>query len=533
MEQDKSFKNKNILVIVFEILVIVLGVGGITFATSKLLNDRTSTNIVAGEYNLDYVGDKELSFSEIEPMDDKLVNIDTRDNVIRLEFSLRGVSSNKKDDLIYDVMMNEMNVDCTLLNEYTKWNLYKNGKLISNGSLSPEFDGNVLGDTMRLTNIQEDLPKYNEEYDKYVLIFWISESCDDLLTCEKIDQSSIANSKMSMKVFIALYGGAKKKFERVPNYDKSCANKPVLYDNMIPVNYKDGQWYVADEDNSDKNNSWYDYSSQKWANAVVVNNNIYKSAGMMIDKNDILAYYVWIPRYRYKLWNVESEVNDTYKAYDEGIDIIFENGTNKTSQVEYKNDIYITHPAFNDDMTGFWISKYELIKNGDIYMSVPSKESYRNDTLDNYKDIVSNLSSSYKLGNKATSQVVNNLEWGATLYLSHSKYGVCSGDGCSSIGINDTYTAGENKQDTTTRNVYGVYDMAGGATEYVVGNYTIGSATNEVILDNGDTWYQGHGMISDRDYILRGGKDNALFYFGDIGMGVSELGVRSVIKKAA
>ena len=40
MEQDKSFKNKNILVIVFEILVIVLGVGGITFATSKLLNDR-------------------------------------------------------------------------------------------------------------------------------------------------------------------------------------------------------------------------------------------------------------------------------------------------------------------------------------------------------------------------------------------------------------------------------------------------------------------------------------------------------------
>ena len=65
MSEDKSFKNKNILVIVFEILVIVLGVGGITFATSKLLNDRTSTNIVAGEYNVDYIGDKELSFSEI------------------------------------------------------------------------------------------------------------------------------------------------------------------------------------------------------------------------------------------------------------------------------------------------------------------------------------------------------------------------------------------------------------------------------------------------------------------------------------
>ena len=63
MNEDKSFKNKNILVIVFEILVIVLGVGGITFATSKLLNDRASTNIVAGEYNVAYIGDKELSFS--------------------------------------------------------------------------------------------------------------------------------------------------------------------------------------------------------------------------------------------------------------------------------------------------------------------------------------------------------------------------------------------------------------------------------------------------------------------------------------
>ena len=134
---DNSFKNKNALVIVFEVLVIVLGIGGITFATSKLLNDRTQTEIKTGEYNIDYVGDTELSFSEIEPMSDENINIDTKDNVIRLEFSLRGVSQNKNDDLIYDVMLNEMNIDCSLLNEYTKWNLYKNGKLISNGSLSP------------------------------------------------------------------------------------------------------------------------------------------------------------------------------------------------------------------------------------------------------------------------------------------------------------------------------------------------------------------------------------------------------------
>ena len=71
--------------------------------------------------------------------------------------------------------------------------------------------------------------------------------------------------------------------------------------------------------------------------------------------------------------------------------------------------------------------------------------------------------------------------------------------------------------------------MAGGSSEYVLGNYKIGSATYEVKLQDGDTWYQGHAFMSNRDYIIRGGKDNQLFYFGDIGMGSSELGTRNVL----
>ena len=53
----EAIKNKNVLVIMFELLIIVLGVVGITFATSKLLNNRTATLITAGEYGVDYVGD--------------------------------------------------------------------------------------------------------------------------------------------------------------------------------------------------------------------------------------------------------------------------------------------------------------------------------------------------------------------------------------------------------------------------------------------------------------------------------------------
>lgn len=525
---EKSLEKKNVLVIVFEILVISLAVGGITFATSKLLNNRTTTVLKVGEYGLDYVGDTEVSINGIEPMDDSLVNIDTSDNVIRLEFSLKGVSSNKEKDLIYDIMLNNINIDCSLLNKFTKWRLFKNGKLLSYGSLDPMFDGNILSDNMRLTDIQEDLPDYNQEYDKYVLIFWISEACDDINTCELIDQSNIANSSMDMKIFIALYSGAKKKNERIPNYDNSCANRPELYDNMVAVTYKNGEWVVADTTNSDKDNLWYNYGNQKWANAVIVSDNKYSKVGEVINNCDVLGYYVWIPRFRYKLWNVEDIVTDSYGAYDDGINIIFENGLGKTSN-ELKNNEYLTHLAFGDNLRGFWISKYELSKDNENYKFIPNVQSYYGDTLEEYENIINGLSAYYNLDEKIESHIISNLEWGAVTYLSHSKYGLCSGDGCTKIDNNTSYVSGSNKWDTTTRNVYGVYDMAGGAGEYAVGSEKVGNATSEVMLAAGGTWYQDHGMLSDRDYIIRGGLNRGMFYFGDKSMDPVEITTRSVL----
>ena len=521
-----SLKNKNLFVIVFEIIIIILGVIGISLATSALLNNRTTTIITASEFNLDYKGDKVVSMEEMEPISDNLVNINTTDNVIRAEFSVRGVQENNNDKLIYDVMLDKMNIDCSLLNEYTKWRLYKNGKMISDGSLDPKFDGNVLTDNMRLTDIQQDLPKYNKEYDNYVLIIWISEGCDDLTTCKLVDQSMIADSKMSMNIFIALYSGAKKKYVRVGNSDNSCANRPVLYDNMVPVTYINGEWKVTDKDNSDVLNLWYNYSDSKWANAVVTKNSY--NIGDVINSSDVLAWYVWIPRFRYKLWNATDNITDSYQAYDNGINIIFENGLNSLNNSE--NDKYLTHPAFGDNLKGFWISKYEVSKDNDIYKFIPGTESYRMDSFENYQNILSNLSTNYKLGNDASSLMVNNLEWGATLYLSHSKYGVCKNNGCDKIDNNMTYVSGSNKQDTTTRNVYGVFDMAGASGEYVLGKSNgIGYATKEVAIENGGFWNNSFSIISYRDYLIRGGLNRGLFYFGDMNMDPVDMSSRSVI----
>ena len=228
MIDDKSFKVRNTLVLLFEILLIIIAIGGLTLATSSLMSG-SRTKIKFGEYNVDYIGETEIVAENLEPISDSLINYNTKEGVMRLEFSLRGVDTNENaENLIYDVMVSDINVDCSLLNEYTKWNLYKNGELLYNGNFSPSFDGNVLTDNMRLTETQQDLPLHNEEYDDYVLIIWISEACEDLNNCELVAQNGIVNSILDMKIFIALSGGTKKVYERVPNMDATCVNKNYM-----------------------------------------------------------------------------------------------------------------------------------------------------------------------------------------------------------------------------------------------------------------------------------------------------------------
>ena len=523
MKEDKTFKNRNMLVLIFEIFLIIVAIGGLTFATSALLGG-SSTIVNFGEYNVDYLGETDIVVNGLEPMSDSKVSYDTRDNVVRLEFSVRGVDTNENpENLIYDVMLSELNIDCSLLNEYTKWNLYKNGELLYNGNFSPLFDGNILTDNYRLTETQQTLPLAGEAYDNYVLIIWISEACEDLTTCELVSQNDIVNSIMDMKVFIALSSGEPILYERVPNMDATCVNKPELYDGMIPVYYSEGEWRVADKTNSSQSKLWYNYGESRWANAVIVNTDEYvdSDAGTVVSQEDILGYYVWVPRFKYKLWNDGDSITDSYDAYQNGIDIVFESGVNSSGTVKCsdgkcaaKLGSYLTHPAFSDNLRGFWISKYEISEGNKF---IPNVSSLRNESLDSYKNIINNLSTDYGFGDTVDSHVVTNLEWGATLYLSHSKYGVCTDNKCSDISMNSTYISENDKGDTTTRDVYGVYDMSGGTPEYALGVSTLGSATAEVRISDYETWYKG-SYADNSDYAIRGGMERGMFTTSGIGM---------------
>ncbi|MDD4547715.1 MAG: type II secretion system protein [Bacilli bacterium] len=251
--------------------------------------------------------------------------------------------------------------------------------------------------------------------------------------------------------------------------DKTGANRPSLNSGMIPVVWDATKWVKADI--YDK---WYDYKVQEWANVVLVNEttrNDYLSAKPQteIKEEDILAHLVWIPRYKYKLFNVDSEVSSPRE-----IEIIFEKKQSPKSNGNI-NGTYLTHPAFTfgEELSGFWIGKFELTGTSTEPSIKPNYPSLKEQTVSAFFEIskLFNNETVYGLPANTDAHMIKNMEWGAVTYLSHSKYGRTE-----EITINDniSFLTGDgdyiiNTNQSATGNIYGVYDMNGGSFEYVMG----------------------------------------------------------------
>ena len=326
-------------------------------------------------------------------------------------------------------------------------------------------------------------------------------------------------------------------------------NAPVLDDGMIPIKISaDGIATTV----SQTDGTWYNYSNREWANVVLVKNSgtqtrdYYKSnTGVTVAEDDILAYYVWIPRYKYKIWTL----TESSAGQEQTIDIVFEETSAQVTQGNVVGD-YITHPAFIWDGTpiaGIWVGKFETghsslassttsnnlnctdenCTNADGLIIKPNVQSLRNNNISNQfyaSRSMTRSSNPFGLSLSTTdSHMMKNSEWGAVAYLSHSQYGInqeiyinnSSGyytgrsggnvggsvntlatqfpDNSTSINQYNSYgyytwtgqtisssgTIGSYASDrtlgtnaSTTGNVTGVYDMSGGAYEYVMGWYS-------------------------------------------------------------
>ncbi len=317
---------------------------------------------------------------------------------------------------------------------------------------------------------------------------------------------------------------------------------PVLGEGMIPITLsRNGTVHYAS-----LYSEWYSYAGKEWANAVILVNKPSKTyqVGDIIEEKDIQSYFVWIPRYRYKLFNLESYSTAVETLVDKKddtddathnilgsaklIDIQFETKEKVTQNKEgecapdntsgggtnCKVGNYMTHPAFVSlNVDGFWVGKFETgynqstdtnspitttsgwtiagaqqNKKSEANVIVkPNVYSWRNITVGN----IFNTALNYKrdLG----SHMMKNTEWGAVAYLAQSGYGIGNeirinnnseyktgyssapnldqssyqGKYGNTLDMTQPYNTPIGYLASTTGNITGIYDMAGGTHEYM------------------------------------------------------------------
>lgn len=301
--------------------------------------------------------------------------------------------------------------------------------------------------------------------------------------------------------------------------DNSGASMPVLEGELIPV--------IINTDGSVKKASpieeWYNYDNSIWANAVILNWGYGPYANNeTIPEEAIESYFVWIPRYKYKIFDEGNYSTLTAtEAKEQEIEISFESKSIIASTGSTAGT-WLTHPAFTSfNSEGFWVGKFEAGYRDATSTSGAQKNLVEPENLvikpNNY--IWANISlanafaTSYEYMRDLDSHMMKNTEWGAVAYLSHSKYGAKDEDGNVGVslrinnnrtlvtgysgteeptksynagnsiagnrtvfvnpGVDNTYSVNYfnplSVASSTTNNYSGIYDMAGGECEYVMG----------------------------------------------------------------
>ena len=476
--------NKKIIIVIVITLFLAIGLTYAWWTWNSTTN--TDVSLTIDGININYEAGSDITNIKLLPVSSKEKGVE--DNIaIKKDIT---VSSNT--NVYMDLNMSLELFPDGLKHESLKWEIYKDNNLVNSGNLGSSNQGDVvkLLSSEKVTTVESI----------YTLYIWIDGNVDNPDTMQNQNFKFVLNANATDS----------------PPLDTSGANAPKLVDNMIPVMYNGEAWVKADSSNTNSTYKWYAYQEKQWANAVLVssaNRSTYLNAeaGTVIAEDDVLAYYVWIPRYKYKVFNVAKTMGtDSYDAETTGIDIVFEEGTASTGEVNCNNysfaaatssvtnetcsgtnGQYYTHPAFtfgDKELEGIWVGKFEVSGSTTQIKTVPNVSSLRSQTVSNFYSAIKSMQNSgnvYGLSsdtNKVDSHMLKNLEWGAVSYLTHSDYGRCNGSSCEEVNNNSSYTTGggnyvSNVAQSSTGNIYGIYDLSGGASEYVMGNMSSGSGS--------------------------------------------------------
>ena len=281
----------------------------------------------------------------------------------------------------------------------------------------------------------------------------------------------------------------------------------------------------------------FDEESQEWVSGVeysyekgtgIEDNNQSKWANAKVTIDGVESYFVWIPRYAYRIVYFKDEPSkNEYKTgaiteeeaiaqgklvgYSDSRGIVTADGKrvdsvtseSNTTHTMVSEDYFMTHPAFLDgtdtgfengeweeELEGIWIGKYESARKNatstnehggsPIIKIQPGVVSWKNTTIGSMYTYSLNYSKELK------SHMLKNSEWGVVAYLTESTYGrngteiEHSGTMVTGGGAEKAYI--ENTNQSSTGNVYGIYDLRGGGYEYSAAYYIDGEDT---YLNNG------------------------------------------------
>ena len=533
---NKLKENKLILIIF--IIGIILIVTGVTYSLYNILFvGKKEQTVVVGNINFTY-NEKTNGLS--------LNNDDILDNT-------SGINQEKYFD--FDISLNSSNntnITYQIAIEEDKTNTLSNDKI---KLYLTDQNNNKIKEPVNISDLKLDDKGYRKLYintinqnetQKYRLRAWVD--------VDKAYEITNNGGTHSIKLNSSSYKFKVNVYDTEKPIDESGANAPVLASNMIPVYYDETNnvWKKADSSNTNKTNLWYSYESNgeykgMWANAVTVkdtNRQTYLNAtpGTIIPMDDITTMWVWIPRFNAV---TPSNYNGGTKVSPGAIDITF------VKQNEPAIDAFTFG---NKELSGFWYGKFEVGHTTLASSETANNLGCSNETCSNANGIIIkpnvtslryNNISNFFFASRSMEQTGNsfgfvsseidthmskNNEWGAVAYLTQSIHGRCTNSTtCSEVGINNNsgyltgygapagsndsvtngaYDTSLGKAASTTNNIYGIYDMSGGAYEYVMGVYTntIGESGFSSLPDTKyynnytETSYTGHALTETKNW---------------------------------
>ena len=584
-------KNKKIILTIFLMLIIIIS-GTVAWLTWK--SKESSLVLTVGEVNGPSIS---LYPYQLNGTLSPVLNYEGV-NYVQVE-----ATNNRSKEVKAKLFYNVKSIDNALISGDVKYTVTSSDS--KNGTYTEYATGDLssasAGETQNVANIS--IPANSNKF--YRVYLWIDGNSSN--------SANMQNKTLSLELIAEFV---------------SEPSAPELDDGMIPVVIDNSGTETTVKTISEDDSNWYNYDEKKWANVVLTTSSsrskYLNTTEVSVSESDILAYLVWIPRYKYAIpspkecstisnptvenyptcykyilnesdktslinwWqsyaaenlgsytmeqatsDVETgmstgtitipgegditfvdlveaynRINDpdiTYtqefspsnkldNSFPREISISFENKNAVKSIGDAIDSNYRTHPAFtfgNTELNGIWVGKFETTGDATTPTVKPNLQSLTDQNVSTQFSTAQKFgTSTYGSTSKIDAHMMKNSEWGAVAYLSHSNYGIneeiyinnsssfytgrSGGTTDASPSTNGTYTwdgkttSGSYASDrtlgtkaSTTGNITGVYDMSGGAAEYVMGYYS-GAST---------TW----GASSDGNYAGFSSKPDSKYY---------------------